>query len=229
MSAKVYYYQATGRANVIRLALAVANIPFEDVYPNGGYPPSEEVRDGWRKLGGNTTTNVPMLEMPDGKVYTQSQAVLRAVGRMGGLMPKDDDGLYITDKLIEDAEDLRGESYKAHALLGATMEACENFVSVVLPLHLGNLERQLLESDGGFFIGDSLTLADVAVYDAVTNFGSDRVPSALEAFPELKAWRDRVEEHEGIKAYHASDAWEAMYKNGPETLVLPESQDEPES
>ena len=40
MSAKVHYYQATGRANAIRLALAAANIPFEDVYPNGGFPVS---------------------------------------------------------------------------------------------------------------------------------------------------------------------------------------------
>lgn len=42
MSAKVHYYQATGRANAIRLALAAADIPFEDIYPSGGYPVSSK-------------------------------------------------------------------------------------------------------------------------------------------------------------------------------------------
>jgi len=37
---KLHYYPATGRANMIRLALSAANIPFEDVYPSGGFPVS---------------------------------------------------------------------------------------------------------------------------------------------------------------------------------------------
>lgn len=42
MPASLYYYPATGRANVIRLALSAANIAFNDVYPKSGFPPSEE-------------------------------------------------------------------------------------------------------------------------------------------------------------------------------------------
>ena len=49
--------------------------------------PSKEDKEAWRKVGGNSTTNIPMLEMDDGKVFTQSGAVLRAVGRMGNLLP----------------------------------------------------------------------------------------------------------------------------------------------
>ncbi len=44
MPASLYYYKATGRANAIRLALAAANIPFNDVYPEGGFPPSDKVK-----------------------------------------------------------------------------------------------------------------------------------------------------------------------------------------
>ena len=51
--------------------------------------PSKEDKEAWRKVGGNSTTNIPMLEMDDGKVFTQSGAVLRAVGRMGNLLPTD--------------------------------------------------------------------------------------------------------------------------------------------
>lgn len=159
-----------------------------------------------------------MLELPDGRVYTQSGAVLRAIGRKGNLLPADDEGFYRVDKLIEDAEDLRGASYKSFVPWGATQEAADAFVETVLPLHLGNLERQLKQSSGGFFVGDSLSLVDVACYDAVVNFGSNRVPTALEAFPELTAWKGRVEANEGIKAYLASEAYAGLGKFGPETL-----------
>ena len=97
--------------------------------------------------------------MGDGKVFTQSGAVLRAVGRMGNLLPKDNDGLYTTDKLIEDAEDLRTASYKCFISWGASQESADEFIATVLPLHLGNIERQLKESSGDFFLGDSLSLA----------------------------------------------------------------------
>ncbi|KAL7529691.1 hypothetical protein ACHAXR_003101 [Thalassiosira sp. AJA248-18] len=216
MAAKVHYYQATGRANAIRLALAAANIPFEDVSPTP--PPSDEVKAAWRELGGNTTTNVPMLEMPDGKVFTQSQAVLRAIGRMGHLLPKDDDGLYLTDKLLQDADDIRSESYKSLITWGAPQELADAFIETILPLHLGNLERQLKQSKGGFFLGESLTLADVACYDAVVCFGANRVgPTALDAFPELKAWKGRVEANEGIKKYLASEECAGLMSFDPES------------
>lgn len=219
MAAKVHYYPATGRANVIRLALAAANIPFEDVYPRA-FPPTEEEKANWRKIGGNTTTNVPMLVMPDGKVFTQSGAVLRAVGRMGNLLPADEDGLYLTDKLIEDAEDLRMESYKCFVTWGAPQEKADAFIDTILPQHLANIDRQLKSNkEGGlYFIGDSLTLADVACYDAVVNFGSDRLPGVLDAFPELEAWKGRVESNMGIKKYLASEEYAGLMKFGPESL-----------
>lgn len=218
MTAKLHYYPATGRGHAIRLALSAANIPFEDAYPEGGFPPSAEVKEGWQKIGGNTTTNVPMLQVADGKVFTQSSAVLRAVGRMGGLMPSTDDELYMVDKLIADAEDLRGEAYKSFIPWGATSEMADAFIKKVLPLHLGNLERQLKNSTGDYFVGDSLTIADISVYDVCTNFGANRVPGALNEFPALKAWVDKVESNEGIKKYLASDSYAGLMKFGPETL-----------
>ena len=153
--------------------------------------------------------------MADGTVYTQSQAVLRVVGRMGRLIPSDDHA-YRTDKLLEDAEDLRRASYKCFVTWGASREDAEDFAERVLPLHLGNLERQL--GAAPFFLGEALTLADVACYDAVVNFGANREPAALAAFPALTAWRGRVEATPGIQKYLASDAYAGLGKFGPATL-----------
>ena len=180
--------------------------------------PSKEDKEAWRKVGGNSTTNIPMLVMDDGKVFTQSGAVLRAVGRMGNLLPTYNDGLYTTDKLIEDGEDLRAASYKCFISWGASQESANEFIATVLPLHLGNIERQLKESSGEYFIGNTLSLADIAIYDAVVNFGSNREPTALDSFATLKSWKAKVESNEGIKKYLASDAYANLMKFGPESL-----------
>ena len=63
-------------------------------------------------------------------------------------------------------------------------------------------------------------MADVALYDAVVNFGSNRVPTALDNFPSLKVWKGKVERsNEGrIAKYLASDAYAGLGKFGPSTL-----------
>jgi len=218
-SAKLYYYPATGRGNQIRLTLAAGNIAFEDVFAT--FPPSKEQKEEWRKLGGNTTTNVPMLQFGD-KFYSQSSAVLRAAARKVGLMPSDEEEKYTADKLIADAEDLRTKAYGSFVIWGASKETAEKFVSEVVPLHFGNMERQLNESSGDYFIGDKLTVADIAIYDAVMNFSSNRIPGgvAFDGFDALKAWTKLVEANSGIAKYLASEQYAKIMKFGPATLGL---------
>lgn len=210
--AKLYYYSATGKGHQIRLALSAANIDFEDIFPNGGYPPNEEQILAWRKIGGNTTTNVPMLQLANGKVYTQSSAVLRVVGRIGNLMPSCDDDLYRMDKLLADAEDFRTESYKSFRSWGASQEAYDRFFNDVLPRHFGNFERQLVENGGLYFVvKDRLTIADVSVYDAVVNFGKNRAKSdCMENFHILSNWIHRVESNPGIATYLSSEKYASI-------------------
>eukprot|EP00586_Coscinodiscus_wailesii_P004898 CAMPEP_0172487352 /NCGR_PEP_ID=MMETSP1066-20121228/16401_1 /TAXON_ID=671091 /ORGANISM="Coscinodiscus wailesii, Strain CCMP2513" /LENGTH=220 /DNA_ID=CAMNT_0013253909 /DNA_START=65 /DNA_END=727 /DNA_ORIENTATION=- len=216
---KLFYYQATGRANQIRLTLAAGNIDFEDEF--GTFPPSDEQRSEWRKLGGNTTTNVPMLQIGD-EYYTQSSAVLRVAARQAGLMPNNDRDLYLVDKLIADADDFRTAAYKTFVTWGATREDADKFVEEVMPLHFGNLERQLKEGGGSFFVGNVLTVADITVYDAVTSFGSGRVPggAALKNFDALREWTKRVEANPGIAKYLAGEQYAKIMKFGPGTLGL---------
>lgn len=225
---KLYYYKATGRGNMIRLALAASGVEWEDVCAAGFPPTAEEVAE-WRRLGGNTTTNVPMLVTPDGRVYVQSLAVMRAVGRsMGGgkLLPKSlsDDDAYAVDKLLADAEDLRVAAYKSFVIWpGVTQEDADKFVSEIMPNHLANLERQLPDGKD-YFVGDALTLADVAVYDAVASFCVGRLPDEErtkilnDLCPKLRDWMVRVEADPGIAKYHQSEQWKSLMKFDKSTL-----------
>ena len=67
MTSVLYYYPACGRANQLRLALAEAGIAWKDEYPQGFPPTAEEVAN-WTSIGGNLTTNVPMLKTADGSM-----------------------------------------------------------------------------------------------------------------------------------------------------------------
>jgi len=212
---KLHYYKGAGRANQIRLALALCSIDWEEVNP-AGFPPSPEDRAKWIAIGGNTTTNIPMLELSDGRVFTQSSAVLRAAARLGGIMPKNDELLYLTDKLIADADDYRSVGYKSLIPFGATPEAAENFLTNDVPKHLGNLERQLGEKD--FYMGEELSVADCTVYDVVTSFGSNLVVDVLQDFPKLKAFVERFEANPNISAYLSGPIYEGLMKFGPDAF-----------
>mmetsp|Transcript_8848 Transcript_8848/g.12591 ORF Transcript_8848/g.12591 Transcript_8848/m.12591 type:complete len:230 (-) Transcript_8848:76-765(-) len=221
--AKVYYYKATGRGNQLRLVLAAGNIEFEDVY-SVGFPPTEKQRESWRAIGGNTTTNIPMVVMPNGKVYTQSSAAIRAVARTtSNLMPTSQDDLYMTDKLLADAEDLRSNAYKAFVPWGASEESANKFAEKEMPNHLINLERQFNEyaPDSPYFLhSSSVTLADVVVYDAVTSFASNLVHEDIleQHAPNLKKWVKQVEKDPGIASYLSSEAYNEIMKFSPQLL-----------
>ena len=214
---KLFYYKATGRGNQIRLAFSAGNVPFVDEYPSG-FPPTKAEKEAWQKLGGNTTTNIPMLQIDD-KYYSQSSAVLRVAARKANIMPTDEEEVYIADKIIADAEDLRTEAYKSFVVWGAPQEAADAFISKVFPSHAGNLERQLKEAGTDFFIGNTLTVADIAAYDAVVNFGTNRIPGdALEKFQMLQKWVERVEATPGIAKYLSSSEYAGLAKFSAETL-----------
>merc|ERR1712004_8313 len=148
---------------IIRFTLAQGGVDFEDV--NAPHPPTPEVKANWQKLGGNLTTNVPMLELPDGKTYTQSSAVLRWAARKGGLMPEDPEQAYLVDNLIAACDDYRSETYKVvFATMGgkATPEMYTEF-KAKLAVHFKNFERLL--GDNTWFVGDKVTVADMTMLD----------------------------------------------------------------
>lgn len=223
MVTTLYYYQALGRANQIRLCLAAAGMEWEEEYPSG-FPPTAQDIATWKTLGGNLVTNVPMLVLDDdvdgneSQFYCQSSAILRLVGRKGHLMPnhhgqngkQDEYALYLMDKIIADAEDLRAASYQAMRIFGGDEAGIVKFVQHVLPLHLQNFEKNLANKD--FFTGPKLTIADFTAYDAICSFGETRVPGCLSSHPKLQEWKKRVESNVGIAAYLASPRYEKLYK-----------------
>lgn len=222
---KLYYFNATGRALHLRMALAAGGVDFEDVVP-AAMPPPEETVKKWKELtAGHTTFSVPIMTVDEGtdkqKVYVQSSAILRVAGRMGDLKMTladgdADDVAYLTDRAIADADDLRSAAYRGFTggYFSGTQEAADKYATKIFPKHIATLEKQFLAAGGDYWGGSStLSLADVTLFEAIEFFGVRILEGSGHpdpVGPDLRAWLDRVASHEHVKAYLKGDKFKSL-------------------
>lgn len=222
---KFHYYPATARGHQCRLAMAAAGIEFEDVFSDE-FPLTEGDKARYFEMHGNTTFNLPILQLDAGtddeKLYIQSSAILQKINRMGDMKttiendPDGDQGAYIIEKAIADADDLRNKYYAGNINFGNSQEDAKKYVFENFPKYVKNFESQLEKSGGPFWGGSStLSLADVTIYDAVCFYGVYALVCGEGVVdpcgPTLKEWIARVESSPRIKAYLEGE----QYKNLP--------------
>jgi glutathione S-transferase len=118
--------------------------------------------------------NLPYLSLPaaaGGGVLMQSNAILRHVARVTGLNGSTEVEVMKVDELLEQTTDLRNEMVRLN--YGADFnEKREAFCKESLPYYFGAFERWLanrqLAAEGElYFVGNSPTVADFAIYDAL--------------------------------------------------------------
>ena len=216
MSLKLYYWNATGAAQAIRILLHYLKVDFEEINPT---------KETWPALkqsfvdGGFTFANLPMIDEGDFKL-SQSKAVLfylaqtRGDGSTVGKTPRDQ---AIVRQLVGVVDDLLGvlrrgtftEDYKTKL---QEVAADQKLIRIV-----EGFEKRL--SDGREFLLGYFTIADIAisgVYNAVNHvYKSAEVKNPL-AKQLLYDHAVRVANLSGIKEYYASDE----YQNKP-MLPLP--------
>lgn len=216
----LYYWPATGKAETIRLLLAESGVPFEErnfekpdgiqIYAPGGEgmkaartsAAAAAFFAACRAKGGNLTTNTPMLEI-DGRCHTQSAAIYKLVARHSGLYPGDDpEAAYVVDSVVAHCEDAAPLCYQA--LRGQVSR--DELSNVLVPLHLGTLERLLGLRGGQWFTG-TFSLADVRVADLCLHLFAPSLPGCLEPFPRLSGLVARVKARPRIAAYLASERY----------------------
>ena len=189
-----------GRGEPVRIALAIAGIPFED---------DRISFDDWSsRKPGTPFGSVPVLEV-DGKTLGQSNAIGRYVGKLAGLYPADPWQAALADETMDAVEDVIGE-------VGATMFLPEDekkakreaLAAGPLPFALGCLEKRLEANGGRYFADDRLTVADLKTAMLVRILRSgmfDYVPADLvdRTAPKLVEHYRRVMDDPDVKAYYA--------------------------
>lgn len=205
----VYFDFPFWRAEASRIALHLAEIPFEDVRPD---------RESFRALKASGVLpygQLPVLEV-DGQMVAQSAAIARFCGQLSGLYPKDD--LWAAarvDELLETATDITAQ-------IGPSMRVRDDeekarlrakLGNEVLPRWLGFLEARLnLNPDSNFFVGVTMTIGDLVIWRLngwLTSGVLDGIPTdLLDGFPSLKAHYEYLNEQPSIAQ------WMMRYSQG---------------
>jgi glutathione S-transferase len=189
-----------GRAEPVRLALAIGGVAFEDF--RFSFPEFAEVR--------KTTpfNQVPTLHV-DGVQVTQCDAILRYAGRLGGLYPTDPFQALLCDEVmyvVEEAGVKLGPSFRMTG--DAQKEARLALVNGSMPVYLAWLQSQLVAHGGQYFADNRLTVADLKVFVDVRGLNSgrlDHVPTDLveRVAPLLNAHMQRIAQTPAVAQYYA--------------------------
>lgn len=149
-------------------------------------------------LAMNPQGQVPVLQLDDGRAIAQSNAIIRYLAAGSDLLPKDQFLQAKVDELLF-WEQYNHEPTIAvcrfHMLyLGRPKEALEP-----QRVERGNAALDLMEkllSGRSFFVGDSLTIADISLvaYTRLAHEGGFDLASR----PDVRAWIARVEKKLGI-------------------------------
>jgi Glutathione S-transferase, N-terminal domain len=109
---KLFYFDIPGKGEAIRLACAFAGVPLEDVR----IPMDDRKLFEQMKAEGKLTFNqLPALQIEDGTLLTQSAAIMRYIGKVGGLYPSDPVAAALVDAVLDAEVDLfAGTTLRAH-------------------------------------------------------------------------------------------------------------------
>ncbi|KAF0704596.1 Aste57867_7314 [Aphanomyces stellatus] len=197
-----YFAISTGRAEVVRLALAIGGIPFEDdrvTFPQ------------WPAL----KPTLPFQQMPvltvNGDTIAQNVAIARYVGTLAGLYPSANPlEAARVDEIFLAVEDIRSVLL---GLLGIQDEAArkaegEKISATTLTQALRLLDARLTaKSKGTPYLLDKLSMADLDVYTIVSVTKSGWLAgistTVADAFPKVSAVYNAVAAHPKVAEWVA--------------------------
>jgi glutathione S-transferase len=120
---------------------------------------------------------MPLLEI-DGKMFSQSMAILRYVGKITGLYPEDPIEALRVDEFLDSIIDTRSKISQTYALpeierITARQKLTESFIKP----HLARIECRVKNggSTAGFAVGEKLTIADLAIANEIAGLRSGRL------------------------------------------------------
>ena len=196
-----YFNFDGGRGEPIRIALHAAGIEFED----------ERLSfEQFGKMRHGTPFNaLPVLNI-DGADVTQTNSLLRYVGKMADLYPTDNLQALYCDEVMSALEDVNHHVGQTLFLQGDELRlAREKLVDGWLTIFIKGLDKLLIRGGGKYFVDNQLTVADLKAFVQVRSLRAgvlDHVPNDLvdRLAPALAKHQGRIEADARVVAYYAS-------------------------
>lgn len=190
-----------GRGEPARLAMHIGGISFEDIrFAPKDFP---EIRKS------TPLNQVPTLHVNDIQV-TQSDAITRYVGKLGGLYPEDAYQALLCDEIMGALEDINVKLGSTFGMSGDDLKhAREALATGPLPQYLRWLQKQLEDHGGQFFADNRLTIADLKAFVILRWLSAgmlDHIPRTLveDQAPKLQAYLHRIATLPEITQYYAT-------------------------
>ncbi|HEU5056902.1 MAG TPA: glutathione S-transferase [Kofleriaceae bacterium] len=196
---RLHYWAKRGRGEQIRLLLNELDQPYQDVHVAGESFAELRARRP-RVLWFGT---VPMLE--DGDLHLcQAPVILSYLARKHGVAPARLEDAARADAIAWGAEDLRIEYFNVWRDDTARRQA-DLVRGHWNERYLPGFDDLLAQSGSGFFVGDALSHADVAVWDILDSMITWVAGATLEGYPRLAGFYAAIKARPRIAAYLASE------------------------
>ena len=192
-----------GRGEPVRIAFHTAGVDFED--HRISFEEFMKTRSEMR------FTCSPELEI-DGVTVTQSNSMLRYVGKMAGLYPEDDLQALYCDEAMGAVEDLLHQIVHTFGLEGDELKAArEKLTDGWITVFVKGLAEILERGGGEYFADNRLTVADLKVFLQTRSLRGgmlDPVPTDLvdRLAPNLVQHQERIANDPIVTAYYAARA-----------------------
>jgi len=198
-----YFDFSGGRGEPIRIAFHAAGVALED--NRLSFQQFGEMREG------TPFNSLPVLDI-DGAAVTQSNAILRYVGKLGGLYPTDTLQALYCDEVMDAVEHLSYHIGQTMRLPADELRAArEKLVAGWLTTFVRGIDGLLTRGGGEYFADRRLTVADLKMFIETRWLCSgalDHVPTDFvqKLAPGLVAHQQRIEKDPVVVAYYASRA-----------------------
>jgi len=198
-STKLYYFPMRGRAETARLLLVYTGTKYDDIKISVEQWPAMKEK-------------MPMGQMPvldiDGKQLCQSTAIARYIAREHGLAGKNNWDMARADMLVDGIFDMWGHLVPVYMpkLQGDKKLYEENwskFVDNNLKSFLNRYTQFLNENHNGYFVGDALTWADIAIAEFISVLIECFHANSIDTHPQLKQFSEKILSLPQLKTYVA--------------------------
>jgi glutathione S-transferase len=203
MPLELVYFNVRGRAMAFRYMCLDNGIELKEKFV---------AFDEWPKVKPTTRFGQLPVVFDDGFEIAQSNAILRTVAKKHGLYGSNDKEASLVDQLNDQQEDTRLTYLRM--IYQEYEKEKDNYIAK-LPEKIAIFEKILSQNNGGagFFVGSKPSFVDYTIFDMLDNFVV-LSSTALDNFPLLKAFHDRMAAREKIAAYRKTDAFKTMPING---------------
>ncbi len=188
---------SSGNSYKVRLLLALLGIPFRHKAAEYGSGVTEGA--AFRAL--NPNGKVPLLQLEDGRVLAESNAILLYLARETRFLPDEAFAQALAHQWMFFEQNFHESSVAVRAAIltypqRAHLRTPERLAPLLESGHraLGVMEAQLEKTP--WIAGDSYTVADIALYGYTHSAGS-KGRFDMQRFPAINVWLDRVASEPG--------------------------------